>query len=110
VAPSTDRGSLIAAANKRAWNVHRRRKAAVNALSIASRLYAGPNLHPRKVAHTVVRVGPPIRITMFRAVVAIGRSSRLTEEYAAEIEGTPTALRPIPRMNRAHASMAMASP
>lgn len=53
------------------------KKASVNALNIASRLCVNPNLHPRKVAQIVVRVGPPIRITMFRVVVAIGRSFRL---------------------------------
>jgi hypothetical protein len=36
---------------------------------------------------------------MFREVVAIGNSSLRTDEYAAEIGGTPTALIPIPRMN-----------
>jgi hypothetical protein len=79
VPPSSNRGSLIAAANNRAWNVHRRRKARVNAPETASGLDADPNLHPRKVAQIVVRVGPPIRITIFRVVVAIGRSSRFTD-------------------------------
>jgi hypothetical protein len=90
--------------------VHRRIKAAVKALSIPSWLGADPNLHPRKVAQIVVRVGPPIRITMFRVVVAIGRSSRFTEEYAAEMEGTPTALWPTPRIKRAQPSKTITSP
>jgi len=76
VPPSTDRGSLIAAAIKRPWKAHRRIKAAVKALSIPSWLGADPNLHPRKVAQIVVSVGPPMRITMFRVVVAIGRSRK----------------------------------
>ncbi len=55
---------------------------------------ASPNLHPRKIAQRVVRVGPPRRCTMLSEVVAIGRSRFLTEAYAAEMEGMPTALRP----------------
>jgi hypothetical protein len=85
-------------------------KAAVNALSTVTELCEDANFHPRKVAQIVVRVGPPIRITIFRAVVAIGRSARFTDEYAAEIEGVPTALRPMPRRNRADASIGITSP
>jgi hypothetical protein len=43
-------------------------------------LGADPSLHAKKVAQIVVKVGPPMRITMFKAVVAIGRSSRFTDE------------------------------
>lgn len=110
MASSTDRGSRKAAAVKMPWKVDRRIKVAVKALSIPSWLGAGPNLHPRKVAQIVVRVGPPIRMTMFRVMVAIGKSSRFTEEYAAEMEGTPTALMPTPRIKSAQASMVMTSP
>jgi hypothetical protein len=90
--------------------MHKRIKAVVNAPCTASGLCADANLHPRKVAQIVVRVGPPIRITIFRVVVAIGKSSRFTDEYAAEIEGGPTALRPMPRRNRAHTSIVITSP
>ena len=55
-----------------------------------------PNLHPRKVAQSVVVIGPPRRCTMLSDVVAIGRSCFLTEAYAAEMEGMPTALRAHP--------------
>jgi hypothetical protein len=59
---------------------------------------------------SVVKVGPPRRCTMLSDVVAIGRSCFLTEAYAAEMEGMPTALRPIPRTKRAPASTVSTSP
>lgn len=58
------------------------------ALTISPLLRAIPSLHVRKVAQMVVRVGPPMRITMFKVVATIGRSSRFTDEYAAEMERT----------------------
>ena len=80
----------MAARSENAWKVQRSGNAE---MPVAQRqVYVGASLHARNVAHIVVRVGPPMRMTMFRAV-AIGRSSRLTEEYAAEIEGTPGPLR-----------------
>jgi len=47
---------------------------------------------------------------MLREVVAIGRSRLLTEAYAAEMEGIPTALSPTPRTKRAQASTATINP
>src|SRR5580698_148902 len=104
VALSRERGNLRAATNSKACNPQSRRKAAVNALERLALDCAIPNLHPRKVAQSVVRVGPPRRCTMLSDVVAIGRSCFLTEAYAAEMAGMPTALRPIPRTKRAQAS------
>src|SRR5580692_8946403 len=94
VALSKERGNLRAAANKKACNPQRRTKAAVNALERLALDCASPNLHPRKVAQSVVTVGPPRRCTMLSDVVAIGSSRLLMEAYAAEMEGIPTALRP----------------
>ena len=74
-----ERGSLRAAAKRHACRMHSRRKAAVNALLRPAGDCAAPNLHPMKVAHSVVRVGPPRRCTMLREVVAIGKSCLLTE-------------------------------
>src|SRR5580698_4030915 len=110
VALSRESGNLNAAANRRACSPQRRAKAAVNALERLALDCAIPNLHPRKVAQSVVKVGPPRRCTMLSEVVAIGRSCFLTEAYAAEMEGMPTALRPIPRTKRAHASTVSTSP
>src|SRR6201997_1342815 len=110
IALSMENGSLNAEANERACSPQRRTKAAVNAPERPALDCAIPNLHPRKVAQSVVRVGPPRRCTMLSDVVAIGRSSFLTEAYAAEMEGMPTALRPIPRTNRAPASTVSTSP
>ena len=110
VALSRERGNLSAAANRKACNPQSRRKAAVNALKRLALDCAIPNLHPRKVAQSVVKVGPPRRCTMLSEVDAIGRSCFLTEAYAAEIEGMPTALSPIPRTKRAHASTMSTSP
>src|ERR1700734_839536 len=100
VALSKEKGSLRAAANRRACSPQRRTKAAVNAPERLTLDCAIPNLHPRKVAQSVVKVGPPRRCTMLSEVVAIGRSCFLTEAYAAEMEGMPTALRPVPRTKR----------
>jgi hypothetical protein len=110
IALSMENGSLNAAANRKACSPQRRTKAAVNALERLALDCAIPNLHPRKVAQSVVKVGPPRRCTMLSDVVAIGRSCFLTEAYAAEMEGMPTALRPIPRTKRAHASTVSTSP
>src|SRR6201996_279522 len=82
VSLSRERGNLSAVANRKACNPQRRRKAAVNALERLTLDCAIPNLHPRKVAQSVVRVGPPRRCTMFSEVVAIGRCCFLTEAYA----------------------------
>ena len=109
IALSMENGSLNAAANRRACSPQRRTKAAVNAPERPALDCAIPNLHPRKVAQRVVRVGPPRRCTILSEVVAIGRSCFLTEAYAAEMEGMPTALRPIPRTKRAHPSTAKTS-
>ena len=105
-----ERGSLRAAANRKACNPQSRRKAAVNALERLALDCAIPNLHPRKVAQSVVKVGPPRRCTILSEVVAIGRSCFLTEAYAAEMEGIPTPLSPAPRTKRAHASTATLNP
>jgi hypothetical protein len=110
IALSMENGSLNAAANRRACRPQSRRKAAVNALERLALDCAIPNLHPRKVAQSVVIVGPPRRITMVREVVAIGRSRFLTEAYAAEMEGIPTPLSRAPRTKRAHASTATLNP
>src|SRR6202789_2611061 len=110
VSLSRERGNLRAAANRKACNPQSRRNAAVNALERLAPDCAIPNLHPRKVAQSVVRVGPPRRCTMLSEVVAIGGSCFLTDAYAAEMEGMPTALRPTPRRNRAPASTAKTSP
>src|ERR1700733_12941227 len=110
IALSMENGSRNAAANRRACSPQRRTKAAVNALERLALDCAIPNRHPRKVAQSVVKVGPPRRCTMLSEVDAIGRSCFLTEAYAAEIEGMPTALRPIPRTKRAHASTVSTSP
>src|ERR1700722_12212848 len=110
VALPRERGNLRAAANRKACNPQSRRKAVVNALERLALDCAIPNLHPRKVAQSVVKVGPPRRCTMLSEVVAIGRSCLLTDAYAAEMEGMPTALRPIPRAKRAHASTMRTSP
>src|SRR6202789_4154144 len=110
VALSRERGNLRAAANRKACSPQKRTKAAVNAPERLALDCAIPNLHPRKVAHSVVKVGPQRRCTMLSDVVAIGRSCFLTEAYAAEMEGMPTALRPIPRTKRAHASTVSTSP
>src|ERR1700676_2721919 len=83
---------------------------AANACDVTAGLGAAAKRHPRKVAQSVVIVGPPRRCTMLREVVAIGRSRFLTEAYAAETEGIPTALSPTPRRNRAHASTATLNP
>ena len=103
-------GSLNAAANRRACSPQRRSKASVNALERLALDCTFANLHARKVAQRVVTVGPPRRCTMLSEVVAIGRSRFLTEAYAAEMEGMLTALRPIPRRNRALASTEKTSP
>src|SRR6202522_2172505 len=107
---SIESGSLRAAANRRACSKQRRIKAATNALERERCECPDPKLHPRKVAQSVVIVGPPRRCTMLREVVAIGSSRFLTEAYAAEMEGIPTALSPTPRRKRAHASTATLSP
>jgi hypothetical protein len=107
---SIESGSRREAANRRAWSTQSRTKAAANALERETGECANSNLHPRKVAQSVVIVGPPRRITMFREVVAIGRSRFLTEAYAAEMEGIPTPLSPAPRTKRAHASTATLIP
>src|SRR5246500_6057772 len=101
IALSMENGSLTAAANRRACSPQRRTKAAVNAPERPALDCAIPNLHPRKVAQSVVRVGPPRRCTMLSDVVAIGRAWFLTEAYAAEMEGMPTALRAIPPHKKA---------
>src|SRR3984957_10740221 len=90
VSLSREGGNLRAVANRKACNPQSRRKAAVNALERLVLDCAIPSLHPRKVAQSVVRVGPPRRCTMLSEVVAIGRSCFLTEAYAAEMEGMPT--------------------
>src|SRR6202161_4037638 len=81
VALSREKGNLRAAANRKACNPQSRRKAAVNALERLALACAIPNLHPRKVAQSVVKVGPPRRCTMLSDVVATGRSCFLTEAY-----------------------------
>jgi hypothetical protein len=107
---SIESGSLREAANRRACSKQRRIKAATNGLERERCECPDLKLHPRKVAQSVVIVGPPRRCTMLREVVAIGRSRFLTEAYAAEMEGIPTALSPMPRRKRAHASTATLSP
>jgi hypothetical protein len=82
VALFRERGSLRAAANRKPGNPQSRRKAAVNALEGLELDCAIPNLHPRKAAQRVVKVGPPRRCTVLSEVVAIGRSCFLTEAYA----------------------------
>src|SRR5580700_565805 len=106
---SIEGGSLRAAANSRAWSAQSKTKAAVNGLGSGA-CECSPNLHPRKVAQRVVIVGPPRRCTMLREVVAIGRSRFLTEVYAAEMEGIPTALSPTPRTKKVQASTATTNP
>src|ERR1700723_1804701 len=86
VSLSRERGNLRAVANRKACNPQSRRKAAVNALERLAPDCAIPNLHPRKVAQSVVRVGPPRRCTMLSEVVAVGRSCFLNEAGAAELE------------------------
>jgi hypothetical protein len=103
-------GSLREAANRRACSKQRRIKAATNGLGRERCECLDPKLHPRKVAQSVVIVGPPRRCTMLREVVAIGRSRFLTEAYAAETEGIPTALSPTPRRKKAHVSTATLNP
>jgi hypothetical protein len=76
---SIESGSLREAANRRACSKQRRTKAAANALERETWECANLNLHARKVAQSVVIVGPPRRCTMLREVVAIGRSRFLTE-------------------------------
>src|SRR3984885_13123299 len=107
---SIESGSLREAANRRACSKQRRIKAATNALERKSCECPDLKLHPRKVAQSVVIVGPPRRCTMLREVVAIGRSRFLTEAYAAETEGIPTAPSPTPRRKIAHASTATLNP
>src|SRR3984957_4436378 len=107
---SIERGSLREAANRRACRTQKRIKAATNGLERERCECPDPELHPRKVAQSVVIVGPPRRCAMLKEVVAIGRSRFLTEAYAAEMEGIPTALSPTPRRKRAHASTATLSP
>src|SRR6202041_215124 len=107
---SIESGSRREAANRRAWSTQSRTKAAANALEREAGECANSNLHPRKIAQSVVIVGPPRRCTMFREVVAIGRARFLTEAYAAEMEGIPTALSPAPRTKRVHASIATLNP
>ncbi|MEA2259930.1 MAG: hypothetical protein QOJ51_2755 [Acidobacteriaceae bacterium] len=68
---SRERGNLSAVANRKACNPQSRRNAAVNALEGFALDCATPNLHLRKVAQSVVRVGPPRRCTMLSEVVAI---------------------------------------
>src|SRR6202044_4272050 len=86
VALSRERGNLRAAANRKACNPQSRRKPAVNALDRLALDCAIPNLHPRKVAQSVVRVGPPRRCTMLSDVVAIGRAWFFAEGAWAEEE------------------------
>src|ERR1700721_1401782 len=107
---SIESGSLREAANSRACSEQGRIKAATNGLERERCECPDLKLHPRKVAQSVVIVGPPRRCTMLREVVAIGRSRLLTEAYAAEGGGIPTALSPTPRRKRAHASTATLSP
>src|SRR6202041_2824703 len=91
IALSMENGSLNAATNRRACSLPRRTKAAVNAPERPALDCAIPNLHPRKVAQSVVKFGPPRRCTMLSDVVAIGRACFQTEAYAAEKGGMPTA-------------------
>src|ERR1700723_3391198 len=107
---SIESGSVREAANRRACNKQRRIKGPTNALERGRCECPALRLHPRKGAQSVVIVGPPRRCTMLREVVAIGRSRLLTEAYAAEMEGIPTALSPTPRRKRAHASTATLNP
>jgi N-acetylmuramoyl-L-alanine amidase len=65
VSLSRGRGNLRAVANRKACNPQSRRKAGVNALERLAPDCAIPNLHPRKVAQSVVRVGPPRRCTIY---------------------------------------------
>src|ERR1700722_17939915 len=70
---SIESGSLREAANRRACSKQRRVKAATNALERERCECPDLKLHPRKVAQSVVIVGPPRREAMLREVVAIGR-------------------------------------
>ena len=72
IALSMENGSLNAAANRRACSPQRRTKAAVNAPERPALDCAIPNLHPRKVAQRVVRVGPPRRCTILDRDAATG--------------------------------------
>ena len=55
------KGSLSAATKSRIWMRLSSMKVAVKALEMPVAGCAIPSLHPRKVAHSVVRVGPPRR-------------------------------------------------
>src|ERR1700735_3397813 len=93
VSLSRERGNLRAVANSKACNPQSRRKAAVNARERLALDCDNPNLHPRKVAQSVVRVGPPRRCTMLSEVVAVGRACFLTEADGAGRGGVATGVR-----------------
>jgi CRP-like cAMP-binding protein len=109
-ASGTNHGSRNVTRNSSTCRKQSRPNASANASDVTAGLGAADKRHPRKVEQSVVSVGPPRRCTMLREVVAIGRSRLLTEAYAAEREGIPTALSPAPRTKRAHASTAATSP
>jgi hypothetical protein len=69
----------MAAANKTRWNPQSRINASPKALDNSGGVCAARR-HPRNVADIVVRVGPPMRMTMLSVVVAMGRSWCLTDE------------------------------
>jgi hypothetical protein len=109
-ASGTNHGSRNVASNSSTCRKQSTPNASTNASDVTAGLGAADKRHPRKVAQSVVIVGPPRRCTMLREVVAIGRSRLLTEVYAAEMEGIPTALSPTPRTKRVQASTATLSP
>src|ERR1700723_1259852 len=108
--PGTNHGSRNVARNSSTCRKQSRPNASANASDVTAGLGAADKRHPRKVAQSVVIVGPPRRCTMLREVVAIGRARLLTEVYAAEMEGIPTALSPAPRTKRVQASTATINP
>jgi hypothetical protein len=109
-ASGTNHGSRNVARNSSTCRKQSRPNASANASDVTAGLGAADTRQARKVAQSVVSVGPPRRSTMLREVVAIRRSRFLTEAYPAEMEGIPTALSPAPRTKRAHASTATLSP
>src|SRR5262249_48747890 len=74
----TLRGRSMAATNKTRWNPQSRANASPYALDAGAAVWAARS-HPRNVAHIVVSVGPPMRMTRLSVVVAMGRSWRLTD-------------------------------
>jgi len=73
-ASGTNHGSRNVARNSNTCRKQSRPNASANASDVTAGLGAADKRHPRKVAQSVVIVGPPRRSTMLREVVAIGRS------------------------------------